>query len=183
MPVIPDLSLSFEARGAAAALNALWAYSHQPPPEDGFRYLWLPRQRTLLREDVIAALGAEPKPISCVALRLGGLLGIGVWARPERARMDPASEQVELEATQFRRRWWADFTIRCGGLPLVVLGPEGPAYLSPDEYPLWQAAYDFPTLGHGVSRIGTSTALDYGAAATVTFSPMSPNVGILHMAP
>ena len=106
-------------------------------------------------EDIVAALGSVVKPVTCVGIGIGGLLGVGCWPLPEdarRIRRENAHHISEHDAG-IRRLIAND----AGDANVLLIGYNENMVLSWTEYVEWQQQYFLYTLQSNLRRADAGT--------------------------
>jgi hypothetical protein len=149
---------------ARATLLALRMTLRDPDEGGDLGYCLLPHRAPLALPDITSALVAMKKPITCIGVGVGGLLGVGCWPLPvedARARQEMAPRIDELNAATHRR-----LVGDSGSANVLLTGFKENLLLSWNEYIEWQQQYFLYTLQSNM-RTANSQQRAMGAHAVI----------------
>jgi hypothetical protein len=124
---------------ARATLLALRMTLSDPDEGGDVGYCLLPHQAPMELHHITAALVEMEKPVTCIGIGVGGLLGVGCWPLPpEDVRMRQEATHLTLRRNAAIRGQLAGET---GTANILLLGYGENLLLSWDEYVEWQGQY------------------------------------------
>jgi hypothetical protein len=129
---------------ARATLLALRMTLLDPDEGGDEGYCLLPHRAPLDLHGITAALVALDKPVTCVGIGIGGLLGVGCWPLPDemlRTRQEAARYVAEMNEEAVRQL--ADSS---GSVNALLLAYNETLLLPWSEYVEWQRQYFLFTL-------------------------------------
>ena len=133
-----EVGPDFDRRAAEATLLALRCMLPFPEEGRGWGYAILPCMVPLPRRDVLEHLMSLPKPVTCVALGLGGILAVGAWpTEPPREGTPGVFEHTRVDRLTWLRENYGDREVR--GL---LVGQAEELVMTAQEIKEWGEQYD-----------------------------------------